>query len=138
MPLPGHLIVLEASLDDAAYTEIDGINNIDWGPMRDLLETTDFKDTTGAKTRLAALKDGSVTLSGDFEEADANGQGRIRAKFDDGATLYLRAKFAPSAGAGSQGFKVATLVESWSISTAVDGKVEWTCTLQFNGVPVAV
>jgi len=138
MPLAGHPIVVEVSNDDIAYSEVDGLNNVSFGPNRDLLDVTAFNDADDAKRKLAALRDVTVSVSGDYESADANGQKRIRDRFDDGANLFVRIKFDPTAAVGLQGFKVATKVESSEISTAVDGKIEWSATMQGNGLPVAV
>jgi len=138
MPLPGHPIVVEVSLDDVTYTEIDGINDVSFGNQRDMLMTTDFKDTTGAKTRIAGLKDGTVTISGDLELGDTNGQNKVRAKYDDGAACWISVKFDPGASAGSRGFKVQGIVENSEIKTVVDGKNEWSASIPFNAVPVAV
>lgn len=137
MPLAGHLVVVEASLDDAAYTEVDGIEDGSWAPTRDVRDVTDLKDADAARRKFALLRDGQITLSGQYE-ADANGQGRIRAKFDDGAALHLRIKWDPSASAGSQGYKVQTVVQDFSIDFSRDDVVTWSCTCTWNGLPVAV
>ena len=77
MALAGHPLAFSVSSDDSAYSEVDGINDANWEYVRDLLETTDFKDTSGAKTRIAGLSDGSIEVSGDYESADT-GQALIR------------------------------------------------------------
>jgi hypothetical protein len=137
MPLAGHLVVFEASLDDAAYTEIDGIKEASFSPTRDLADVTYFKTADAARRKFALLKDGTINLSGHYE-VDANGQGRVRAKFDDGAVLYLRIKFNPGGGAGLEGYKVACKVENWEAGSSVDDVVTWSATAQFDGLPVAV
>lgn len=137
MPLAGHLVVVEASLDDAAYTEVDGIEDGSWAPSRDIRDVTDLKDADAARRKFALLRDGEITLSGQYE-ADANGQGRIRAKFDDGGILYCRIKWDPTAAGGSQGYKVATLVSDYSVDFSRDDVVTWSATLTWNALPVAV
>lgn len=137
MPLPGHLVLIEVSLDDSAYTEVDGLKESSFSPSRDLADVTYFKTADVARRKFALLRDGTISLSGNFE-ADANGQGRIRAKFDDGADLFVRIKFDPSAGAGNQGYKVACKVESWESSPSVEDVVPFSASLQFTGLPVAV
>lgn len=133
-----HPLAVKVSATDAAYQEVDGINSVKFGPNRTMLETTDFKDTSGAKTRMAGLKDGTIELSGDLEEADANGQNIIRTAFDNGTDLWTTVEFVPGAGAGAKGYKVKGIVESHEINAEPDGKVTWSSTIQFNGVPVAV
>lgn len=138
MPLAGHPIVVEVSNDDIAYNEVDGLNNVSFSPNRDLADVTAFNDADDAKRKLGLLRDVSISASGDYESGDTNGQKRIRDRFEDAADLWVRIKFDPTAAVGLQGFKVKTKVESHEISTAVDGKVEWSATMQGNGLPVAV
>jgi predicted secreted protein len=124
---PGHAVRVDVSNDDITYNELDGINNVDWGPMADLLDTTDFKDTTGFKTRIQVLKDIAPTISGDYERTDT-AQSALRTGWDTGATRYLKVMLD-----GTNGFKVACKVESFGISASVDGKVEFTASLQGTG-----
>ena len=135
MALAGHPFTLSSSTDDGgedAYTEIDGINDFSFGPTRTMLETTDFKDTSGAKTRMAGLKDGTISLSGDYESGDT-GQGKIPTAWAAGTDLWLKMLWN-----GAAGHKVKCIVESFELRTSVDGKVEFSATLQFNGVYAAV
>jgi predicted secreted protein len=138
MPLAGHPIVIDVSVDDITYNEVDGLNDVSFSVNRDLADVTAFNDADDAKRKLALLRDVSISVSGDYESGDATGQKRIRDKFDDGADLWVRVKFAPTAAVGLQGWKVATKVESHEPSSAVDDKVNWTATMQGNGLPVAV
>jgi predicted secreted protein len=132
MALAGHGLTLSISPDDSTYTELDGVNDFSFGPSRDMLETTDFKDTTGAKTRMAGLKDGTISISGDYESGDT-AQAQIFARYSDGAACWIRALWD-----GAAGHKVKTIVESFELKSTVDGKVEFTSTHQFNGVFSAV
>lgn len=132
------VVVKVATPADASYAEMDGIKSVKFGPSRTMLETTDFKDTSGAKTRLAGLKDGTIELSGDLEEGDTSGQNVVRGCFDSGADCWTQILFAPSASAGSQGYKVKGIVASYDLNADVDGLVSWTASIQFNGAPVAV
>jgi predicted secreted protein len=127
MALPGHGSSVYVSNSDAATTQLDGINNIDWGPAADLLETTDFMDTTAARTRILGLKDLSVTVSGDYEASDT-GQSLLRTNWAAGTTTYVT--FYPTAAVG---FRCACIVESFSVTASFDGKVEFSCSLQGNG-----
>lgn len=132
MTLAAHPLVLAVSATDGSYTEVDGVNDLSFGPNRAMLMTTDFKDTSGAQTRMAGLKDGTIQISGDAEFADAP-QNLIRTQEDNGGDLFVRIYWD-----GIAGHKVKCIVESYQVNGGVDGKVEFSATLQFNGAPVAV
>lgn len=140
MALAGHPVLVYAKATNAAAVsgdEVDGINSVSYSPSLDLLDVTDFKDTTGTKLKLAGLKDGSVSLSGDLEMADAP-QALLRTAGGDGSSVWITIHFNPSGAASSKGFQVECKVESFEISASVDGKVEFTASLQFTAAPVAV
>jgi len=140
MALAGHPVVayLKASASAAiAGDEVNGLNNVGYSPTVDLLDVTDFQDTTGFKLKLAGLKDGSISLSGDYEPTDAP-QGLIPSSWSSGASVWCTLHFNPSGSASTKGFQVECKVESFEITAAVDGKVEFSCSLQFTGAPVAV
>jgi predicted secreted protein len=137
MPLPSHPVLVFAKSAVTAPSgsdEIDGINSVSYSPSVDLLDITDFKDTSGAKLKMAALQDGSISLSGDLELADAP-QSLLRTSMASGASVWITIHFNPSASAGSKGFQVECKVESFEMTVAVDGKNEFSASLQFTGVP---
>jgi predicted secreted protein len=127
LALVGHAAAVRAATSDATGSEIDGIKSIDWGPNRELIDTTDFADTTVAHTRLAGLKDLSVTISGDYEASDT-GQGIVRTGFDDGSSVWIR--FLPN---GSTGFKCECKVQEFKITAGIDGTIEFSATLMGTG-----
>jgi predicted secreted protein len=133
MALAAHATTISVSATDASYNEVDGLNDFSFGPSRDLLETTDFKDTSGAHTRMAGLKDGTISMSGDYESADTLGQNIVRTAFDNGTACWVKVLWD-----GATGHKCLCIVESSEIKVSVDGKVEWSATLQFNGAPASV
>ena len=140
MALPSHPAVVYAKSTNAAPSgsdEIDGLNSVGYSPSVDLLDVTDFKDTTGAKLKMAALSDGSISLSGDLEIGDAP-QALLRSSMLTGASVWITIHFNPSGSAGSKGFQVECKVESYDINASVDGKNEFSASLQFTGAPVAV
>lgn len=138
MALAGHPVVVsaKASSTDPSGDEVDGIRDVEYSPSVDLLDVTDFKDTTGAKLKLAALRDGEVTLNGHLETGDAP-QVLLRTSFASGASVWITCSFDPSASSGSKGFKVETLVSNFKIRAAQDGVVEFSCTCSFTGLPAA-
>lgn len=135
MTLAAHAAVISTSTDDGgsdAYTEVDGLQNFDWAPVRAMLETTDFKDTSAGRTRMAGLKDGTITLSGDYESADT-GQAKIPTAWAAGSALYF--KFLPN---GTTGFKVICIIQDWKLGAVVDGKITFAATVLLNGAYSAV
>lgn len=140
MALAGHPVLVYAKATNAVAVsgdEVDGINSVSYSPSLDLLDVTDFKDSTGTKLKLGGLKDGSVSLSGDLEMTDAP-QGLLRTAAGDGSSVWMTMHFNPSGAASSKGFQVECKVESFEISASVDGKVEFSASLSFTGAPVAV
>jgi predicted secreted protein len=141
LALAAHLSKFFVRNDTTAPTPVTdepaGINNVSFSPSVDLLDVTDFKDTTGAKLKLAALKDGSASLSGDLDLADAP-QGLIRTAYDNGSIVHVTFQFNPSGGASAKGFRVPCYVESYEIGAAVADRATFSCSLQFTGLMVAI
>jgi hypothetical protein len=137
MPLPGSGVVFEVSLDDVTYFEPDGLKEASFSPSRDLGDVTYFKTADVAKRKFALLRDGTISASGHFV-GEPNGQGTIRAKFDDGADIYVRIKLDPGAAVGSQGYKTVCKVASWEASPSVEDVIPISFSFEFSGLPVAV
>jgi len=141
MALAGHELTVhafESTQGGAAptsgnYDEIDGINNVSFGPTRDQLESTDFMDTTGARTRFGGLRDGTVSLSGDYEAADT-GQGHITSAFEGASDAVCWIQILWD---GTSGHHVKCVVDSYTIEASFDGKVEFSAELSFTGLPAA-
>ena len=117
-----------------AGDEVAGINTLDFGPSIDLLDITDFMDTSGAKKKLAALTDGSVSCGGDLDMTSAPAN-LIRSSMLTGASIWVTVHFNPTGSASQRGFKVECKVASYKVSAKVDGKAEFSADLQFNGTP---
>lgn len=128
----GKTTTVHVSSDDSTYYEIDGIDTGSLKAAYDLLDDTDFKDTSNAHTRIAGLSDGSISLSGNYE-TEANGQGTLRTNAASGAATYI--KFLWN---GSAGHKVKCLVSDYTIDASAPGKVTFSCNLTFNGAVSAV
>lgn len=137
MTTPGHktsVHTYKADLGDAApgsvdYNEVDGISSISFGPTRDQLETTDFMTATGARERMSGLKDGVISVSGDFEGVDT-GQQNIRDVFagDEDEVCWVQILWD-----GTSGFHVPCKVDSFTIDSEVSDKVTFSAELSFTG-----
>lgn len=128
MALAGHDIVVTAATG-ASVTAIalDGIKSITVSDSRDLLDVTDFADGN-VRARIAALRDYSVSMSGDFEPADT-GYLLVKACYENGNTLWVRKHMGGAAGA-SVGFMYPVLIESLEVTGAVEGKLELSVSTQ--------
>lgn len=138
MALAGHPVLVyikNVVTAPIAGDEVNGLNSVGYSPKVDLLDVTDFQDTSAAHLKLAALTDGGITLAGDLEMADAP-QTLLRTSWASGASVWVSCYFNPSGSAGTKGFKVECKVESFTINAQVAGKVEFSCSLAFTGAPV--
>lgn len=129
----GYTGKMQVSLSDANYNDVDGISSAEFNATAEELETSDFKDQDGAKHRITGLLDGEITIDGDYEPADTNGQVLIRAAFFSRATVY--AQRLPD---GTNGYKVTTKVTGFKVGGEVNGKAQFSATLRFTGVPSLV
>jgi hypothetical protein len=111
--------------------EIDGAVDFSWSSKTDILETTDFKDTTGTKTKIAGLKDGSGSIGGDWEQSDTI-QGLLRTAHNNGTLVYVT-----DLKDGTNGYTYPCLVESLDEKGAVAGKNEVTFSLTQSGASIA-
>lgn len=129
---PAKLYAKSTSGSVSGSDEVDGINSVNVSREVTELETTDFKDTSGYKTRIAGLKDGSIEVAGDFEAADSP-QNLIRSSFESGADIwltYLRD--------GTNGYKYQCFVASYKEEAAVDGKATFSASFKLQAAPTAV
>lgn len=140
MALASHPLKIYVRSDGTAPgapDEVDGLNSVDFSPGLDMLDVTDFKDTSGAKLKLAGLSDGTISLSGDLEGADAP-QILLRSSCLSGADLYVQVHFNPSGAANQKGYSVVCKAKGFKLSGAVDGKNQFSCDLEFSGAPATV
>lgn len=128
MAFAAHISKVEYSADNITFNEIDGIKDASFEVSRDVLDTTDFKDSSGARTRIVGLQDTSISISGDYEDTDTNGQVALRSAFIAGTSFYIGFKFD-----GTDGYKVQCYCSSFSITPTVDGLVEFEAELVSTG-----
>ena len=125
------LYAKSASTAPSAGDEIDGAIEFTWSSNQNMLDTTDFKDTSAAHTRLPGLEDGSGSISGDWEQADAP-QTLLRTSFDTRALVYIT-----DLRDGTNGWTYPCYVESIEENGSVDGKNEVTFNLTQSGARIA-
>lgn len=124
MATAGFSGVVAVSTDDSTYNALNGCNSVSMPTSRAMLDITDFEDTS--VNRIAGLKDSSASLSGHFDHSDT-AQAALRAAAASGATVYVRYLYD-----GTNGTKIAGIVESFELSATPDGTVEFSCTVQAN------
>lgn len=133
MPQAAHAGSIEFSTNDSDYYEIDGAKSVRFKRGVDIFDVTDLKDTSAAHIRATGLFDSDFSISGEFEQADTNGQVSMLTVFAAGSTGYLRYK--PN---GSAGWKVAILIQDVEISSEATSLVAATFTCVGNGAVSAV
>jgi predicted secreted protein len=117
--------------------EVLGISSATLNQSADLLDVTDFKDTTGWRKRILGLLDGTVELSGMAEFADAP-QSLIRSSFLSGASIWVTVQFNPAGAALAKGFQVECKVAAVNHSSELEDKVAFDASFSFTAAPVAV
>jgi hypothetical protein len=137
--LPSHPDFIAVKATSAAAVSGDEVSSksVSFDMKTDVLDITDFKDTTGCKIKLAGLRDGSASLDGDWDYSTAP-QALLYSSWATGVSIWLTAHYAPSASAGSKGFNVECLVESLSIKGEVAGTNTFSASLTFKAAPTLV
>jgi predicted secreted protein len=120
------MVVKIDTTSSGAGTVIGGVDNTTLRQLCNLLDISAFGDSY--HSRIAGLKDSSVSLSGNYDPADA-GQLKINA----GDTVWVQV--LPN---GTAGKKIEMLVEEFSQQASADGKQTFNATLQGNGAPTTV
>lgn len=135
MALAGHATAVYVTTTDTTpggSDELDGIKSASLNRVRDELETTDFDDSTGAKTFILGLKGAEIQVSGDYESADT-ALGRLNTAFGDGTSVWLHIYWN-----GSAGHKVECKVPTFNLSSGVGETVKVDVTCRATGAVSAV
>lgn len=117
-----------------AYVAITGIKNVQFGESRTSLDRTNFAVGSNVRQRLLGLRDTQITISGDYVGTDT-GWSRVRQGYLDGNAVVLQ--YWTQTGASSAGFYVACMVESFDITSAIDGLVTVSAKLAVDATTVA-
>lgn len=110
-----------------AYTEIDGIDNASVSDTMDALDVSDFKDQVGARKRLLAMRDATISLSGHIELADA-AQNNLRTYHTARTLAWVKVLFN-----GTNGVSVQCWIASTNHNASVSGKAAFSCEAVGNG-----
>lgn len=97
------------------------------------IDTTALDSTGGYKTFIRGMKDaGEVSISGNFNPGDTNGQYAVYDAFEDGEVLNLSILFPASLGAE---WTFSGIVTAFSTSAELDGVVSFEATIKVSGQP---
>ncbi len=106
--------------------KIGGVDNSTFNRLCDLVEITQFGDTH--KKRLAALKDSSISLSGNYDPDDAP-----QMVLEPGDLVMVAVH---PQGELEDGKQVNCIVESFEQSATVDGKQTFSASISGIAAPV--
>lgn len=126
MALSGLNVTIKLGTNDVA-----GINSITFDPVLDQLDVTDF-DSVGEREFIPGLSSGTITLAGDYEPTDTNGQKVLVDAWKAKTLLTTTTKPAFTVD-GTNGFSADAFVSAFSINPTVEGKVIASYTLQLTG-----
>jgi hypothetical protein len=116
-----------------AYTLIGGINSASLSQGGEVLDDTAFMDTPdGLKSRLRGLNDCSLSITADYNSADA-GQTAIYNAWLNRSEIWFQ--YLPN---GTNGFRFRGVVESFELSGEVAGKEQLSVSIQGDGGLAAV
>lgn len=122
-------LVTAATGASSTYVNVNGIKSFKIGDSRDMLDITDFADGN-TRSRLAALRDVKIDISGDYEPTDSTGWGKIQAAYNAGTQIALQV--FTNAVATTSGFAYLLQIGNIDYSASVDGKVEVSCSLMID------
>lgn len=134
---PTKVYVKSSASAPSGSDEVAGITSATLNQTADLLDVTDFKDTSGWKKRILGLLDGTIDLSGMAEFADAP-QSLIRSSLLSGVSIWVQVEFNPSGASLAKGFQVECKVASANHASELEDKVSFDASFVFTAAPVAV
>jgi len=119
----------EVAMTGSTGAKINAIDNSTWNQLCDLLDIPQFGDEY--KNRIGGLKDTEVSISGNYDPSDTNGQNVLVA----GDICYIGIYPQGTTVAGKQ---VKAIVGSVEISADVTGKQTISASLSGIGAPAAL
>lgn len=126
MALNGCAVTITLGTNDVA-----GINSITFDPVLDQLDTTDF-DSLCEREFIPGLSSGTISLAGDYEPTDTNGQ-TVLVNAWKNKTLLTTTTQPSFTVDGTNGFGADAFVSAFSINPTIEGKVTVSYTLQLTG-----
>ena len=130
--LQGRLNIVRISATEmangAAGAKINGVDNSTFNRLCEILEITQFGNTH--KNRIGGLKDSNVSLSGNFDPADAG-----QLQLEPGDFVWIAVFPQGTTAAGRQ---IKMIVENFEQGASVEGKQTFSSSLQGVAAPAAI
>lgn len=139
-PIAAHIEAVAVTATDTDATPADTIDGLTEASLSRTSDVVERNYLAGGayKRRVKTLKDTSASLSGHFYAGDAPQQA-LRDAYGDGSTVFVTFTFDSNVTTGEQtGERIPMLVESYEEKHTSGGVIEFTCSLQGNGTPVAI
>jgi hypothetical protein len=109
--------------------QVVGAKDITISANGDVLDTTAFSDGS-YRTKLVGLIDGSMSFSGNFEAGTGEGTASdFLAKLPAGTQTWFFIGYTTTSAAAKVGLVATGFIESFEITGAVDGLVEYSCSV---------
>ena len=119
----------DTAMTGSTGAKVFGVDNASWNALCTLLEIPQFGDTH--MNRMGGLKDTTVSIGGNYDPTDTNGQNVI----DAGEVLYVGIYPQGIAVAGKQ---VKVIVESFEYTSEATGKQAFSASMSGIAAPVAL
>lgn len=137
MAIAGHLAQVAVRTDNTAASiptdELDGSNNAEFTISSDLLDVSDFAGSAW-KQKLSAMKDGTISISGDWEPSNT-AAGRLLTAAQDGTSVWITFNWNVGGSAGQVGARVETKVGNLKITGAVADRIAFSVECSFTAAP---
>jgi len=127
--LPGRSSLVYVSAAGSTYTQVYGVKELDFGISREADETTDH-DSAGWKTSTPGLGSLSLSISGNYDEADS-GQDIMRTSIIAGSVIYF--KFRPAVGTSYKEAVAQGVITGFKITPGNSGVIPFSAEVQLTG-----
>jgi len=129
--LHGRVSKFAVSTNGSSYTDVGGVQDVSWPKSRDVAEVTD-KDSGGNKQYLSGHADSTISVNGNYDEADA-GLDIVSASYLAGSTIYFRLRPGGNASGVGKEEIAQGIITSYEISSPNQDKISYSFEVQVTG-----
>ncbi|MDD5229915.1 MAG: hypothetical protein PHC43_01145 [Candidatus Marinimicrobia bacterium] len=128
-------LIRYSTAESGTYVTIDGLNDATLSMTGDILDDTVFSTgASGFKSRLQALLDSNISLSGDY--STTAGQLALYNAWVGRYPLWIQ--YLPTGSTSGNGFQTSYVVESFEIAGAVADKNTISVSLQADSTGITL